>query len=106
MFSRASWVLLPYVSFHSQSGVLADAYTYRVPLVVTDVGAIGPTVRSDGTGFVVPPGEGEEHVVEIGGMERELDHLDVGLVEYAQDVAKGGEVAVGGDLQDEGVAVA
>jgi len=54
LFSRASCVVLPYTAFHSQSAVLADAYSYRVPLVVTDVGAIGPTVRADDTGLVVP----------------------------------------------------
>jgi glycosyltransferase involved in cell wall biosynthesis len=59
LFSQVSWVLLPYVSFHSQSGVLADAYAYGVPLIASDVGAIGPTVRADGTGFVVEPGDAE-----------------------------------------------
>jgi glycosyltransferase involved in cell wall biosynthesis len=57
LFTRASWVLLPYTSFHSQSGVLADAYAYRVPLIVSNVGAIGPTVRDDATGLVVAPGD-------------------------------------------------
>jgi glycosyltransferase involved in cell wall biosynthesis len=50
---------LPYTEFHSQSGVLADAYAYRVPLIVSDVGAIGPTVRSDATGIVVAPRDPE-----------------------------------------------
>jgi glycosyltransferase involved in cell wall biosynthesis len=59
LFSVASWALLPYTEFHSQSGVLADAYAYRVPLIVSDVGAIGPTVRGDGTGYVVPPGDAD-----------------------------------------------
>jgi glycosyltransferase involved in cell wall biosynthesis len=59
LFSQVSWVLLPYVSFHSQSGVLADAYAYGVPLIVSDVGAIGPTVRADGTGFFVEPGDAD-----------------------------------------------
>ena len=59
LFSQVSWVLLPYTSFHSQSGVLADAYAYDVPLIVSDVGAIGPTVRADRTGFVVEPGDAE-----------------------------------------------
>ena len=57
LFSQASWVLLPYLSFHSQSGVLADAYEYRVPMIASDVGAIGPTVRDDGTGLLVIPGD-------------------------------------------------
>jgi glycosyltransferase involved in cell wall biosynthesis len=57
LFSSASWCVLPYLAFHSQSGVLADAYAYRVPLIVSDVGAIGPTVRDDATGIVVPSGD-------------------------------------------------
>ena len=55
LFLAASCVVLPYTSFHSQSAVLADAYAYRVPVVVSDVGAIGPTVRGDRTGIVVHP---------------------------------------------------
>jgi glycosyltransferase involved in cell wall biosynthesis len=57
LFTRASWTVLPYTSFHSQSAVLADSYAYRVPLIVSDVGAIGPTVRDDATGLVVAPGD-------------------------------------------------
>jgi glycosyltransferase involved in cell wall biosynthesis len=57
LFSTASLVVLPYTRFHSQSGVLADAYAYRVPLLVTDVGALGETVRQDRTGWIVPPND-------------------------------------------------
>lgn len=57
LFSAASGLLLPYTSFHSQSGVLADAYAYRRPLIASDVGALGPTVRADGTGIVIEPGD-------------------------------------------------
>jgi glycosyltransferase involved in cell wall biosynthesis len=53
LFSGASAVVLPYTAFASQSGVLADSYAYRVPPIVTDVGALGPTVRDDDTGWVV-----------------------------------------------------
>ena len=59
LFSEASWVLLPYSRFHSQSGVLADAYAYRVPVIASDVGALGPSVRNDDVGLVVPPGDPE-----------------------------------------------
>jgi glycosyltransferase involved in cell wall biosynthesis len=52
LFSTASAVVLPYTSFASQSGVLADCYAYRVPAIVTDVGALGATVRDDATGWV------------------------------------------------------
>ena len=39
--------------------MLADAYAYRVPLLVTDVGALGETVRHDRTGWVVPPNDAD-----------------------------------------------
>jgi len=54
---QASLIVLPYTEMHSQSGVLADAYAYRIPIVATDVGAVGDTVRDDGTGWVVPPSD-------------------------------------------------
>ena len=55
LYLQAACAVLPYTEFHSQSAVLADAYSYRVPVVVSDVGALGHSVRSEGTGLVVPP---------------------------------------------------
>lgn len=52
---QASMAVLPYTDFHSMSGVLLRAYAYRLPVVVADVGALGPSVRDDGTGWIVPP---------------------------------------------------
>jgi len=57
LFREASAVVLPYTSFAAQSGVLADAYAAQVPLIVSDVGAIGPTVSDEATGLVVPPND-------------------------------------------------
>jgi D-inositol-3-phosphate glycosyltransferase len=34
-----------------------DAYAFRTPVIASDVGAIGPTVRADQTGWVVPPND-------------------------------------------------
>ncbi len=62
LLRAADVLVLPYTSFHSQSAVLADAYAHRIPLVVTDVGALGDTVRADDTGIVVTP----ESVDELG----------------------------------------
>lgn len=57
-FAAADVVVLPYKpSFESQSGVLFQAYRHHIPVVVTDVGSLGETVREDGTGIVVPPNE-------------------------------------------------
>lgn len=57
LFRDAHLVVLPYTDFSSQSGVLHDAYGHGRPVVVTDVGALGDTVRDEGTGFVVAPSD-------------------------------------------------
>jgi len=57
LFSSADLVILPYTSFSSQSGVLHDAYGHHIPVVVTDVGALGESVRSSKAGWVVPATE-------------------------------------------------
>jgi glycosyltransferase involved in cell wall biosynthesis len=55
LFRESHVVVLPYTAFSSQSGVLHDAYGHGRPVVVSDVGALGETVREDGSGLVVPP---------------------------------------------------
>ena len=59
LFHQASVIAIPYTSFSSQSAVVHDAYGYGRPVVVSDVGALGDTVRADGTGLVTPPGDPE-----------------------------------------------
>jgi glycosyltransferase involved in cell wall biosynthesis len=51
-FAEADLVVLPYSSFSSQSGVLHDAIAFGRPVVVTDVGALGESVRQWGIGQV------------------------------------------------------
>ncbi len=46
--------VLPYKKIY-QSGVLCQNFTYGAPVIVSDVGALGDTVRSLGAGLVVPP---------------------------------------------------
>lgn len=55
LFNDCSVVLLPYTSFESQSAVLHDAYGHFRPVIATEVGALGHTVREDGTGIVIAP---------------------------------------------------
>ena len=59
LFRAADAVVLPYTSFASQSGVLHDAYGHGLPVVVSDVGALGPTVAEDRSGIAVRPGDHE-----------------------------------------------
>ena len=54
----AAAVVLPYRRTDA-SGVLATAIGHGRPAVVTDVGALGETVRDFGAGEVVPPGDAE-----------------------------------------------
>ncbi|MFW5471874.1 glycosyltransferase family 4 protein [Knoellia sp. CPCC 206450] len=60
LFTRSSVVVLPYTDFASQSGVLHDAYGHGRPVVVTEVGALGRSVREDGTGLVAAPADPED----------------------------------------------
>lgn len=55
LFSKSSLLILPYTTFSSQSGVLYDALAYGLPIVVTDVGGVGETVKLWDIGEVVPP---------------------------------------------------
>lgn len=65
LMAEASLIILPYTSFASQSGVLHDAYSHARPVVVTDVGALGDSVREDGTGLVATPGDPDSLATQI-----------------------------------------
>jgi glycosyltransferase involved in cell wall biosynthesis len=56
LMAEAAAVVLPYRRIDS-SGVLATAIGHGLPVVVTDVGALGEPVREFGAGIVVPPGD-------------------------------------------------
>jgi D-inositol-3-phosphate glycosyltransferase len=57
-YAAADVLALPYAStFQAQSGVLLEAYGFGVPIVASDVGAIGDSVREDGTGLAFPEGD-------------------------------------------------
>jgi glycosyltransferase involved in cell wall biosynthesis len=58
-YEAADLVILPYTKFHSQSGILLRAYPHKKPVVVTDVGGLGETVRKDQTGLVAPPNDSQ-----------------------------------------------
>ena len=55
LYDDADCVLLPYTSINAQSGVLYDAYSQRLPVIASDVGPIGTTVRKHRSGWVVDP---------------------------------------------------
>jgi glycosyltransferase involved in cell wall biosynthesis len=53
LFLDAELLVLPYIE-GSQSGALAAAYTFGLPVVATKVGEIGDMVAESETGIVVP----------------------------------------------------
>ena len=58
LFQEASVVVLPYIEA-SQSGVIATAYAFRKPVVVTKIGGLPEMVEDNITGRVIPPGDPE-----------------------------------------------
>ncbi len=58
-FSAADAVVLPYRTA-TQSGITAVAYHFGVPVVATDVGGLGDTVRNGSTGVLLRGGSPDE----------------------------------------------
>ncbi len=56
LFQSCSLVVLPYVD-GTQSALIASAYYFRKPVLVTNVGALGEYVEQGITGRIVPPGD-------------------------------------------------
>jgi glycosyltransferase involved in cell wall biosynthesis len=73
-FSACDLVVLPYVNFESQSGVLLRAYAHKKPVVASNVGAMGDVVRSDHVGEVVEPGSEKSLALAI---EKVLKNIEV-----------------------------
>jgi D-inositol-3-phosphate glycosyltransferase len=56
-FAACDVIVLPYIRFESQSGVLLRAYAHKKPVVVSDIGAMGELIRSDQVGIAVQPND-------------------------------------------------
>ncbi len=58
-FAASDVVVIPYLNFEAQSGVLLRAYAHKRIVVVSDVGAMGELIRKDKVGIAVEPGNKE-----------------------------------------------
>ena len=56
-FAASDIVVLPYIKFESQSGVLLRAYAHKKPVAASDIGAMGRIICTDKTGEVAQPGD-------------------------------------------------
>jgi glycosyltransferase involved in cell wall biosynthesis len=59
LFQKAGLIVLPYTD-GSQSGVIPQAYAFKKPVVVTDVGSLPEAVEHGKTGYIVPPKDPEK----------------------------------------------
>ena len=59
LFRTCSLLVLPYVDA-TQSALIASAYVFRKPVLVTRSGALAEYVQEGQTGFVVAPGNSQE----------------------------------------------
>jgi len=54
LFQRAAIVVLPYTDA-SQSGVIHIAYSFKKPVIATNIGSLPEVVDEGKTGFLIPP---------------------------------------------------
>jgi glycosyltransferase involved in cell wall biosynthesis len=82
-FAASNLVVLPYLKFEAQSGVLLRAYAHKKPVVVSNVGAMGELVSSDNIGLAVEPGAVEPLAKAVINA---LDDLDKFQSRYSPDL--------------------
>ena len=75
LFTEADLLVVPYVEA-SQSGVLAIAAAFGLPVVASDVGEIGDLVRTTGMGRVVPPADPQALAEAITLLARDRGELE------------------------------
>ncbi|MSO86146.1 MAG: glycosyltransferase [Acidimicrobiia bacterium] len=58
LYARAWAVVVPYLpAFAAQSGTVRVAYSFGTPVIASNTGALGETIRQDGTGWLAEPGD-------------------------------------------------
>ena len=82
-FAASNLVVLPYLKFEAQSGVLLRAYAHKKPVVVSNVGAMGELVSSDNIGLAVEPGAVEPLAQAVINA---LDNLDKFQSHYSPEL--------------------
>ena len=84
-FAASNLVVLPYLKFEAQSGVLLRAYAHKKPVVASNVGAMGELVSSDNIGLAVEPGAVEPLAQAVINT---LDDLDKFQCRYSPDLER------------------
>lgn len=82
-FAASDLVVLPYLKFEAQSGVLLRAYAHKKPVVASNLGAMGELVSLDNIGLAVEPGTVEPLAQAVINA---LDDLDKFQSRYSPDL--------------------
>lgn len=85
LFQRSAAVVLPYIEA-SQSGIVAMAFAFGKPVIVTDVGSLSEVVFCGKNGILVPAGDPvkfSEAIVSILLNPQEKQRLSAGALETA-----------------------
>jgi glycosyltransferase involved in cell wall biosynthesis len=71
LYARAWAVVVPYLpAFAAQSGTVRVAYSFGTPVIASDTGALGETIRQDGSGWLAKPGDAHDlaqRILEVVG---------------------------------------
>jgi glycosyltransferase involved in cell wall biosynthesis len=69
LYARAWMVVVPYLpAFAAQSGTVRVAYSFGTPVLASDTGALGSTIRQDGSGWLARPGDVGDLAAKILGV--------------------------------------
>lgn len=68
LFRSSSALVLPYENFSAQSGVLYLALAHELPVIASDTGALGETVRAHSCGLVIANSHPETIVRAVQGL--------------------------------------
>lgn len=74
LFRRCGLVVLPYLDA-TQSALIASAYYFHKPVIVTNAGALAEYVVAGETGWIVPPGDVPALAERLSSALSDMEHL-------------------------------
>jgi len=83
-FQRAEIVILPYYSGWN-SGVISSAFSFRKPVIATDIAGFKDVIEADKTGLIVPPKDAEQLAQAIVTLLQDKN-LQLSLTENAANI--------------------
>jgi len=85
LFEEADLMIMPYLWAPYQSAALHDAFSYGLPVVVTDAGAVHEVVEQFGSGIVVKANDAMNLSEGIRTAIKSYDQLQSGIIDYRKE---------------------